>query len=196
MNKSSLRTELRRRRRSLSNKEQSLAAELLADVFFQAGLHRQHKRIGCYWPVDGEIDPRPLIERLIKAQKHCFLPIIHPTEDRLVFGEYFPEAKMKENRFGIKEPIDASPSSAQTLDLILIPLVGFDQRGNRLGMGGGFYDRTLAFKLKTPQRPNLIGLAHECQRVEHLETDPWDIPMTGILTSHKSIKIPDDQPLS
>ena len=103
---------------------------------------------------------------------------------------------MKENRFGIKEPIDGSPSSAQTLDLILIPLVGFDQRGNRLGMGGGFYDRTLAFKLKTPQRPNLIGLAHECQRVEHLETDPWDIPMTGILTSHKSIKIPDDQPLS
>ncbi len=97
---------------------------------------------------------------------------------------------MIKNIYGIREPklIPANRRAAWALDLVLLPLVAFDALGNRMGMGGGYYDRTFSFKSlrKGMTGPNLIGLAHEIQRVEKLPIESWDIPLTSIVTDSKS----------
>jgi 5-formyltetrahydrofolate cyclo-ligase len=78
---------------------------------------------------------------------------------------------------------------AKQMDLIFMPLVGFDKNKNRLGMGGGFYDKTLSFKLKSKnyQVPKLFGLAFDCQEVDYLDSKPWDVPVDGIVTPTRFI---------
>lgn len=190
MNKSNFRAEFRQRRRSLADEEQRRASSQIASIFFQEGLHLCHQRVGLYWPNDGEIDPRPLAEHLFETNKQCFLPILNPSgENSLYFGEYSPDTVLIENRFGIEEPSGTSTVPASELDLILLPLVAFDSSGNRLGMGKGFYDRTLAFTQGNKSAPKLIGLAHRCQEVASIEANPWDIPLNYILTDKELLKI-------
>lgn len=184
MTKSNLRNKLRHRRRALSPAEQHIAATLLTDNFFHAGLQLKYQRIGFYWPFDGEIDPRPLTDKLVSMGKQCFLPVLHPLgQNRIYFGRYSPTGDIAQNRFGIMEPLDdARIAPIWSLDLILMPLVGFDESGNRLGMGAGFYDRSFAFLRRQSFGPALVGLAHQCQQTDSITTEPWDIPMSGILT--------------
>ena len=194
MSNSSLRSELRSRRNSLSPDQQHEAAQRLSDTFFRLDLHVDKEQIGLYWPNDGEIDPRILMHRLISMGTCCYLPILHPhEEDQLLFGKYSANSSMEKNRFGIEEPVTTHTTSAGSLDLILVPLVGFDQAGNRIGMGKGFYDRTLAscavLSDNEPSAPTLIGLAHSCQRVDAIDAQPWDIPMNAILTDQELIQI-------
>ncbi len=113
--------------------------------------------------------------------------MLRPGKRRqLWFLRYRPGEPMRANRFGIPEPARRQRrlALAWTLDLILVPLVGFDADCNRLGMGGGFYDRTLSFLRQRThwQRPRLIGIAHECQRVERIQPQPWDIPLDAVAT--------------
>lgn len=145
------------------------------------------RRIACYLPNDGEIDPRSLIAEIWNRKRECYLPCLSRVgNDRLGFAHFTPDTPLVHNRFGIPEP-DVSPSRwlrAAQLDLILMPLVGFDLHGNRLGMGGGFYDRSLNF-LRYRQhwrKPRLIGLAHDFQRVDKLKAQPWDIPLDWVVT--------------
>jgi 5-formyltetrahydrofolate cyclo-ligase len=150
-------------------------------------LFRVSRRIALYLPNDGEIDPQPIMERIWTAKKLCYLPILSRLRhDRLWFAPYLPDTPLTLNRFGIPEPRVPARQwvRAQELDLILMPLVAFDTRGNRLGMGGGFYDKSLAF-LRTRQhwhKPHLIGLAHDFQRVEVLDPFAWDVPLQAVVT--------------
>jgi len=149
------------------------------------------RNVALYIANDGEIDPEPIIRQLWKMEKHCFLPVLRPDKRKdLWFVEYTPDALLTKNRFGIPEPDFRSQHrmSAQLLDVVLMPLVGFDRTGARLGMGGGFYDATFAFKQKKPSgKPALIGLAHACQQVDSLATDAWDIPLLAIATDKEII---------
>ncbi len=101
---------------------------------------------------------------------------------------------MVTNRFGIPEPDTrhgahrARRQATWTLDVILLPLVGFDDDGQRIGMGGGFYDRTLAFTQRPGPRPRLIGLAHDCQRVTRLPVAPWDVPLDAIVSDRRILR--------
>lgn len=103
------------------------------------------------------------------------------------FGRMFAGTPMTSNRYGIPEPVDAKPLHARQLDLLLMPLVGFDLAGRRLGMGGGYYDATLAFlrHRRHWRKPRLVGVAFECQRVETLPHDPWDMPLDAVLTEKR-----------
>ena len=107
------------------------------------------------------------------------------------FAEITPGSHFKPNRFGIPEPVvDATDlHSAEALDIILLPLVAYDLHGHRIGMGGGFYDRTLAFTRSCPydQRPELIGLAHEFQYDDKIEPAPWDINLDSLATEKRMI---------
>jgi 5-formyltetrahydrofolate cyclo-ligase len=184
-----LRSRLRALRRALSPREQRLHARGLARVLGQERLFLGARRVALYWPADGEIDPLPLLERGAKTRRRAYLPVLHPGRaPRLTFAPYHPGEPLSPNRFGIPEP----PSRrgrihARHLDLLLVPLVGFDQRGQRIGMGGGFYDRSLAFLKRRPgwRRPRLIGLAHECQRLPRIAPRPWDVPLDGIATERR-----------
>lgn len=185
--KSDLRRRLRERRKALSPEERLRATRRVAIHVTATRLFLVSRRVACYFPHDGEIDPSPILERIWSMQKTGYLPVLSPlSRDRLWFAPVRPGIKLKSNRFGIAEPVVSANAlvRARDLDLVLLPLVAFDTHGNRLGMGGGFYDRSLEFlrHRRHLHKPRLLGLAHECQRVDRLKPDPWDIPLAGIVT--------------
>ena len=181
------RRHLRTLRHGLNTSQRRAAAEQVARQFPLASVFARHRRIALYLASDGEIDPAPLLQRLIAAGRQCYLPVLSPHRHRpMRFARYLPGIAMRPNRFSIPEPSvpPASMLSAQCLDLVIMPLVGFDQHGNRLGMGGGFYDRTLAFlhHRDSYRRPLLVGLAYQFQCVDGLREQCWDVPLNAVLT--------------
>lgn len=188
--KNSLRKTLRQRRRQLTRQQQQIASMGLCRQLVQLPVFVNSQRIAAYIPNDGEINPQPLLELAWRLNKRIYLPVLHPfKKGHLFFMEYRPHQPLAINRFGIPEPLcdHDTRCPAWTLDLVLTPLVGFDEQGNRMGMGGGFYDRTFAFMQTghTPRRPRMVGVAHECQKVPELPCERWDIGMDFIVTDRK-----------
>ena len=181
-----LRKSMRQQRRELAQHQQDLHALAITHQLARHPLFLNSSRIAFYLAEDGEIDPVYLIHKAWQYKKQVFLPILPPTGHSLFFAPYLPGSILQPNRFGIDEPV-CHPSqwlSARQLNLILMPLVAFDKEMNRLGMGGGFYDRSLAFTRHRKQwhSPHLIGLAHELQKVDQLNCESWDVPLNMIVT--------------
>lgn len=147
-------------------------------------LFRNAKSIAFYIANDGELDPTLLLQRALALGKACYLPVLGKGTPSLSFARYRAGDKLLRNRFNIPEPLPYKEKLAGfQLDMVCVPLVGFDSRGNRLGMGGGFYDRTFAERLRYRKgRPLLLGLAHQCQQVTALPAQPWDVPLDAIAT--------------
>ena len=146
-----------------------------------------NKKIAIYWPFDGEISPLPLVHKCRNQPVKFFLPSLpHFKWQPMHFCRFTSKSKLENNRFGIPEVIFSRKNSltAKELDVVLMPLVGFDSKGNRLGMGGGFYDRTFSYlaQRRSMHKPKLIGLAYEFQHIDSLESEPWDIPLTAVVT--------------
>ena len=182
-----LRRLLRKARRALSASEQRQAARGLYRQLAQHPLFRRARHISLYLPTDGEIDPRLLLREAQRRGKHTYLPVLSAwPRTRMVFQRIRPGEKLQPNRFRILEPRVklAAQRKVWTLDLVLLPLVGFDVEGGRLGMGGGFYDRSLAYlaRRQSWRKPTLLGLAHECQKVGKLNQASWDVPLQGTVT--------------
>lgn len=193
--KIALRRELRRRRRTLSLDQQKQAAAALCQRLKRLPEIRRAKRISLYLPVNGEIDPTPLIPWLRQRKVSIYLPVLRPfSTNRLWFVAYRESTPMVKNRFGIAEPCSRFAADrrnrlpAWALDTLIVPLVGFDKQANRMGMGGGFYDRSLAFMRHQGPAPTLIGVAHACQQVDALPIEPWDIPLNVIASDTKVIR--------
>lgn len=185
-----LRRELRQRRRALTPAAQQEAALALARRLLRLPEVRRAHRIAIYLPQDGEISPLPFARQARRHGKHILVPVLrHFPQDHLHFAPW-PAGRRRRNRFGITEPAGNRTVAAATLDLMLLPLVGFDSRGGRLGMGGGFYDRTLAFKQRQHARkPVLMGLAHDCQQVPALDLANWDVPLRAIVTGKHCYRV-------
>jgi len=182
-----LRRRLRAARAALGPVEQRRHARALVRSLGKQPVFLRACRIGVYRSTNGELDPFPLLRLAHTRRKRCFLPVLRPHPHRkLWFLEYRAGDPLTDNRFGIPEPClrNRRIRPPWALDLLLVPLVGFDARCNRLGMGGGYYDRTLAYlrRRRHWRRPRLIGIAHECQRVEALTPNPWDVPLDMIVT--------------
>ena len=187
-----LRQTLRQKRRSLSFEEQRQASERLAlNLLRHPDLHRA-RHIGIYLANDGEIDPHVYLDIARRKGIRFYLPVLHPIhEGRLVFSPYYDGVELTANRFGIPEPAFSKGlrRPAWALDAVLFPLVGFDEQGGRLGMGGGFYDRTFAFSRIRPRlAPKLIGLAHDFQKVKKLPIEPWDVPLHSVVTDKRGYR--------
>ncbi|WP_277373172.1 5-formyltetrahydrofolate cyclo-ligase [Pseudomonas sp. AA-38] len=185
-----LRRLLRQKRRSLSPSQQRQAAHGLYRQLVQHPLFRRARHIALYLPNDGEIDPRPLLRAAQRHGKHTYLPVLSAwPRTKMVFQRISRNEKLAGNRFRILEPRPQPKRQRQpwTLDLLLLPLVGFDDRGGRLGMGGGFYDRSLAYlrMRKNWHKPTLLGLAHECQRVDELALASWDVPLQATVSDER-----------
>lgn len=185
-----LRRMLRRARRALTARQQRRAAHGLYRQLAQHPVWRRAQHISLYLPTDGEIDPRLLLRAAQRRGKATYLPVLSAwPRTKMVFQRVRPGEKLKPNRFRILEPRVnvARQRKAWALDLVLLPLVGFDETGGRLGMGGGFYDRSLAYlaRRKSWRKPTLLGLAHECQKVEKLDQASWDVPLQGTVTDRK-----------
>ncbi|MGX0893059.1 5-formyltetrahydrofolate cyclo-ligase [Pseudomonas sp. ADAK2 TE3594] len=182
-----LRRMLRKARRALTPCQQREAARGLYKQLARHPLFRRAKHISLYLPTDGEIDPRLLMRAAQRRGKATYLPVLSAwPRTKMVFQRIRPGEKLKPNRFRIPEPRHniARQRKVWALDLVLLPLVGFDDVGGRLGMGGGFYDRSLAYlaRRKNWRKPTLLGLAHECQKVQRLAQASWDVPLQGTVT--------------
>ena len=181
----SLRQLIRQRRKSLSQAEQQAAAQQLVTRFQEHPEIQGARRIALYLANDGELDPLPAIHWLWSQRKEVYLPVLHPfTPGHLLFLRYTAISPMTRNRYGIAEPeLDVQQVLPHSmLDLICTPLVAFDAEGNRLGMGGGYYDRTLACWHEHGLGPRPLGLAHDCQQVESVPQAQWDVPLPQIIT--------------
>ncbi|BCV27014.1 5-formyltetrahydrofolate cyclo-ligase [Shewanella algae] len=190
-----LRQAIRHARRAIPEAEQHVAALKGCEQFLTlldelSAQGREIKTVALYFSCDGELDTAPLIEALWQRGVTTCLPIIHPfAPGRLLFLRYQLSSQLHANRFGIPEPrLDIrSLVPLAELDLILTPLVAFDAQGNRMGMGGGFYDRTLAAAQQIARTVPLlaVGFAHTLQLVDSLPLAPWDIPLPFIVTPGK-----------
>lgn len=181
---------MRRRRQNLSPHMRKYLAKQFTEHFLQTPLFKNSKRIACYMPNDGEMDLHQVIRQIWKMHKACYLPVLNRHNfKQLFFAPFNRETEMKKNKYGIPEPVISARKAyqIQNLDLILIPLVAFDNAGNRLGMGGGFYDKTLSFIEHREKwlKPRIYGVAYEFQQVSSIKKDKWDIPLHGVLTEIK-----------
>lgn len=186
--KRTLRKELRARRRALSAIEQRQAAIGLIRQVRHHPDYPRARRIALYWANDGEINLDPLALQLLADGKSLFLPVLNPLDPvrpHLWFCHWQPGEPMRSNRFGIPEPVNPTRIPTWTLDWVLMPLVGFDAEGGRLGMGGGFYDRTFAHERRWPQQPQRLGVAHECQQVPAIPQEGWDLPLAAVITDQR-----------
>lgn len=187
LSRAQLRRRLRQQRRALGRQAQRQAARGLHRQLAQHPLFRRARHVALYLPNDGEIDPRPLLRAAQRRGKATYLPVLSPwPRSKMVFQRITAGEALRSNRFGIAEPRRnrARQRKIWALDLILLPLVGFDRHGGRLGMGGGFYDRSLAYRKmrKNWHKPTLLGLAHECQQVDRLAMASWDVPLQATVT--------------
>jgi 5-formyltetrahydrofolate cyclo-ligase len=192
---STIRARKRALRNQLTRQQHSAHAVELANQVCRQQAFLNSNRIACYLANDGEIDPDHIIRTAWHLRKQVYLPVLSPFQKKLYFAPYSRGMAMNLNRFDIPEPA-CSPVNwvtAWQLDLMLLPLVAFDESGNRLGMGGGFYDRSLAYRQSRTRsvRPKLIGLAHELQREPALAANSWDIPLDMIATEDRVIHVRD-----
>lgn len=182
-----LRSLIRKRRQQLSAEAQQQAATALTTQVMACDIINSSQHIALYLANDAEIDTYPLIQALWQQGKSVYLPVLHPfVAGYLLFVRYDKDTLLYPNKFGIPEPLPACHQlmPVQQLDIIFTPLVAFDAAGNRLGMGGGFYDRTLS-QLPPGSRCQVIGLAHNCQQVDAVPGEAWDIPLKQIITPGK-----------
>ncbi|PKI17016.1 5-formyltetrahydrofolate cyclo-ligase [Colwellia sp. 12G3] len=187
--RSQLRKEVRERRNALSVTQQSHAAIALTASLSNHGKIQQAKRIAIYLSNDGELSTTNFIDWCWQNSKDVYLPVVHPfSSGNLLFLHYQQDTKLVHNVYGILEPkLDVTKvCPLEQLDVICTPLVAFDETGARLGMGGGFYDRSLAYWQQTKLYP--LGLAHDCQRVEKVPIESWDIPLPEIITPNKNYR--------
>jgi 5-formyltetrahydrofolate cyclo-ligase len=186
-----IRSQLREQRRSLSTSQQNHYADQITSILTRQDFFLRAKRVGVYLANDGEVDLSPIIDICLKSRKNCYLPVLHPLGyKRLHFAAFNQRSHMTTNCFGICEPSlkHAKLAPIWSLDLILMPLVSFDRHGNRLGMGGGYYDRTLSFmSMKKSPAPQLVGLSYSFQELPKIVAQDWDIPLDYVVTEKEII---------
>lgn len=179
LDRAALRKQLRERRRALPAATRITAAEALAQRVLTLPFFPSSGYVAGYWAMDGEIGLHVLQMRLPSGLIYC-LPLLHDN-GQLRFAPWRSGDPLVTNRYGIPEP-DISPDSALNaaeMALIVLPLVGFDAHCHRLGMGGGWYDRSLAFR-RNSSTPRLVGAGFTAQRMDAIPQDDWDVPLDAV----------------
>lgn len=182
---------MRQQRLALPQQQQSALSRAMTQQLVHNGFFRASRNIAAYIAVGGEMNPRALVEEIRHRNKRCYLPVLaSPYGHCMMFAPYFRHSNMATNLYGIPEPKTGKRQlrNGRKLDLILVPLVAFDPHGNRLGMGGGYYDRTFAYINRHDKwhKPKLVGLAYEFQKIDAIKSQPWDVKLDAVATE-KSI---------
>lgn len=180
-----LRTAIQANRRALTPQIQQQAAIAVFNRFQQIPSLHSADKLAFYLPINGELETFNLIQYCWDLGKSVYLPVINPDQKSyLLFLRFLPTTILIANRYGILEPkLDITKNiNPSQLDIIGTPLVAFDQQGQRLGMGGGYYDRVFSFCKQQNKNPLRLGLAHDCQYIKNLPSNEWDMPLDQVLT--------------
>jgi 5-formyltetrahydrofolate cyclo-ligase len=183
------RYEIRARRRGLDPAYRLVSAKAACRHLVSLKRFVNARRIALYFAADGELDPLPVLEKACAMGKHCYLPVLHPVRRQsLWFARWHPGDELVSNRYGIAEPVWKPQTLVKpwALDLVIMPLVAFDEQGNRMGMGGGYYDRSFAWRFHRRfwKGPMLVGYAYELQKLKRMEVSDWDVPMEVVVTEN------------
>lgn len=180
---SNLRATALRARRKMHAADRAHASRQIADRFLNSRYFLSGQSIACYLATWDEVDTNRIIERAWRAKKRIFAPVIDGHGD-MTFRNLQPETTVTRNRFGIWEPESEFQIDPSDLDVVVTPLVAFDNACNRIGMGGGYFDRHFAFlrSRRSWLRPKLIGLAFDCQKVEKITPNRWDIRLSRVVS--------------
>ena len=187
--KQTLRGIARTRRRDLAAAAGVEAAAAIRDQFARALMPAAGTYVAGYWPMADEADVRPLLDHLQSAGCRCLLPVMQGKESPLLFRAWAAGDRLTRNRFGIFEPGPAA--DAATPDLLLVPLLAFDDAGRRLGQGGGYYDRTLAERRAHAAGPPAVGIAFAGQQVDRVPHDGFDQRLDWVVTETGAIPFQD-----
>lgn len=179
------RNEIRQKRKALDVDEVAKCSELVRRVVLEHEYLKQSRYIASYHSFSGEIDTVEINKALRLAGHHMALPVIHPEEKGLMdFYSYEKPEDLILNRFKIPEPVVCEENLVQPhhLEVVIVPLVGFNEKGERLGMGGGYYDRMLK---KISAECLTLGLAYDFQLIPEIKSQPWDMPLDEVITPTK-----------
>ncbi|WDQ99626.1 5-formyltetrahydrofolate cyclo-ligase [Devosia sp. J2-20] len=175
--KAALRLEAHAARAALSPAQRADAAATVADLFFNEIDLQPADVVAAYWRIRDELDCQPILVRLMDSHQTVVLPVVLGPEQPLELRVWEQGASLYEAGFGTLAPSELAPQTEP--DVIIMPLLGFDSQGTRLGYGGGYYDRTLAHMKKSPK---LIGLAFAAQELDSIPRDSHDVPLDAIIT--------------
>ena len=181
--KNELRRKYRQIRSELTITNRNEASVRICDTVIRAGYFRRSRNIGCYLPSDDEVDTWPIIARAFSMGKQISAPVLRKN-GTMRFRELNAETALSHNHIGLLEPQEGDFIDPHRLDIVITPLVAFDSSFNRIGMGGGYFDRCFSFLKgrKIWLHPKLIGVAFDCQRADSLSPNPWDIGLFRVVT--------------
>lgn len=183
-----LRQQIRDARKTIPTFYARQASYKFSERFAEFPAYQAAKTVAGFLPFDGEADPLPLMDRAILEGKQVFVPIIIAKGEPLLFAPWTRQTGLRKNSFGVDEP-DVSREQmieARELDFVVTPLVAFDEKCNRLGVGGGYYDRSFAFLNEAASRTvRMVGIAYELQCVADLPIADWDVQLDAVVTELK-----------
>jgi 5-formyltetrahydrofolate cyclo-ligase len=166
-----------------SMRDRDRASSQIANRVIRSHEFSACKTLACYLPVGDEVDTSSIVLRSWRAKKRILAPVTD-SHGGMTFRELQPDTPLLKNRFGLWEPAIGTTISPKLIDVVITPLVAFDDQRNRIGMGGGYFDRCFAFLKHRHHwlRPKLIGVAFDCQKVEKIVPNPWDIRLYQVFT--------------
>ncbi len=172
-----------RARRGLEEQVRLRASRRISDIFLHSHHFYSARRIGCYFSTPDEVDTSAILARAWQASKQIYCPVVVGGR-QLRFVAVTRESRLQRSNFGLLEPVEGDEIRPLDLDVVVVPVVAFDGTGRRIGMGGGYYDRT--FRALANRRewlhPKLVGVAFDCQKVPKIKANPWDIALSEVLT--------------
>jgi len=186
--RTALRRRIRKKRRALSGEQRQTAQQLAARRLRRLAPLWRARSLAVYLAVDGEADPATIAADALGRGERIYAPVLHG--ETLRFARFTEDTPLRRNRFGILEPATLDCIDPRQLDIVLTPLVAFDDSGTRIGMGGGYYDRCFSFLKERTRwiRPRLIGLAYEFQRLRSVSRNAWDIPLWAAVTERDTYR--------
>ncbi|MBT8102805.1 MAG: 5-formyltetrahydrofolate cyclo-ligase [Gammaproteobacteria bacterium] len=177
-----LRARALRARRDMAHDARVQASAIVCQRVIRSREFCSAKALACYLPMADEVDTREIIERAWRANKRIFVPVLR-ARGKMLFREIQSETTLARTSYGLWEPISGDFINPRDLDLVITPIVAFDCENNRIGMGGGYFDRCFSFLRHRRHwfRPKLVGIAFMCQKVEKITPNAWDIPLYRVI---------------
>lgn len=181
MEKNKIRNYVLQKRNAMSSEDKVAASKLITHALIESQYFKEAKKIGCYKSNEHEVNTKYLNQAILESKKLLYLPKIK-SNNQMDFVACDKKTIYLKNKYGILESIDNNIINVKSIDLIIVPLVAFDSDRNRIGMGGGYYDRKFHYLNKSDKKSTFLGIAFNCQFYEKIQSDSWDVSLTNIIT--------------